>query len=70
VSDDRTAGVLRLAYIEGLGIRAIARRLSMARKAVRKSGRARGGDMLSSPQPPKMAHFCMPAAAATHPPGS
>jgi transposase len=33
---DRTAEVLRLAYVEGLGIRTIARRLSMARKTVRK----------------------------------
>jgi transposase len=33
---DRTAEVLRLAYVEGLGVRAIARRLSMARKTVRK----------------------------------
>jgi transposase len=36
VSDDRTAEVLRLSYVEGLGVRAIARRLSMARKTVRK----------------------------------
>ncbi len=36
MSDDRTAEVLRLAYIEGLGVRAIARRLSMARKTVRR----------------------------------
>src|SRR5258708_31150784 len=33
---DRTAEVLRLSYVEGLGVRAIARRLSMARKTVRK----------------------------------
>jgi transposase len=33
---DRTAEVLRLAYVEGLGIRTISRRLSMARKTVRK----------------------------------
>ena len=33
---ERTAEVLRLAYVEGLGVRAIARRLSMARKTVRK----------------------------------
>jgi len=33
---DQTAEVLRLAYIEGLGVRAIARRLSMARKTVRR----------------------------------
>lgn len=36
MSEDRTAEVLRLAYIEGLGVRAIARRLSMARKTVRR----------------------------------
>ncbi len=36
VSDDRTAEVLRLAYMEGLGIRTIAQRLSMARKTMRK----------------------------------
>jgi transposase len=33
---DRTAEVLRLGYVEGLGIRTIARPLSMARKTVRK----------------------------------
>ncbi len=35
-SQDRAAEVLRLAYVEGLGIRTIARSLSMARKTVRK----------------------------------
>jgi transposase len=33
---DRFAEVLRLAYVEGLGVRAIGRRLQMARKTVRK----------------------------------
>jgi transposase len=36
MSEDRTAEVLRLAYIEGLGVRAIAKRLQMARKTVRR----------------------------------
>jgi transposase len=41
-SDDRAAEVLRLAYVEGLGVRTIARRLSMARKTVRRLlGRSR-----------------------------
>ena len=35
-SDDRTAEVLRLAYVDGLGVRAIAKRLSMSRKTVRR----------------------------------
>lgn len=35
-SDDRTAEVLRLAYVAGLGVRAIAKRLSMSRKTVRR----------------------------------
>ena len=39
---DRMAEVLRLSYVEGLGVRAIARRLSMARKTVRQMlGRSR-----------------------------
>jgi hypothetical protein len=32
---DRTAEVLRLGLVEGVGVRAIARRLRMARKTVR-----------------------------------
>jgi hypothetical protein len=32
---DRTAEVLRLGLVEGVGVRAIARRLGMARKTVR-----------------------------------
>jgi transposase len=35
-SDDRAAEVLRLAYIDGLGVRAIAKRLSMSRRTVRR----------------------------------
>ena len=35
-SPDRAAEVLRLAYAEGLGVRTIARRLSMSRKTVRR----------------------------------
>jgi transposase len=35
-SEDRAAEVLRLAYAEGLGVRTIARRLSMSRKTVRR----------------------------------
>ncbi len=35
-SDDRAAEVLRLAYVDGLGVRTIARRLSMSRKTVRR----------------------------------
>jgi DNA-binding transcriptional regulator LsrR (DeoR family) len=35
-SQDRAAEVLRLAYAEGLGVRTIARRLSMSRKTVRR----------------------------------
>jgi hypothetical protein len=33
--DDRTAEVSRLGLVEGVGVRAIARRLRMARKTVR-----------------------------------
>jgi hypothetical protein len=35
-SEDRAAEVLRLAYVDGLGVRTIARRLSMSRKTVRR----------------------------------
>ena len=35
-SEDRAVEVLRLAYLDGLGVRTIARRLSMSRKTVRR----------------------------------
>jgi transposase len=35
-SEDRAGEVLRLAYVDGLGVRTIARRLSMSRKTVRR----------------------------------
>jgi transposase len=36
MSEDRAAEVLRLAHVDGLGVRTIARRLSMSRKTVRR----------------------------------
>jgi transposase len=50
MTDQRTAEVLRLAYVEGLGVRAIARRLSMARKTVRK---LLGRPLAKPAQPPE-----------------
>lgn len=50
-SDDRAAEVLRLAYVDGLGIRTIARRLSMARKTVRRILGKRPPPLRKAPEP-------------------
>jgi transposase len=50
-SEDRAAEVLRLAYVDGLGVRTIARRLSMSRKTVRRLLGLRGGASQPRPNP-------------------
>ncbi len=58
IPQDRIAEVLKLALVDGLAIRAIARRLSMARKTVRKILGKQRPKASTSQGLPLLAHRC------------